>query len=922
MSDAEVKIVVNPHTDGTVSAIREVEHALHALVSPISGLRDSFLDVAEAAGVAFAIEKISEFAEKMAEIGEHAVNMAAALNMSAEQFNTLSGAMSIVGANADALVRGFRTLQSAAQTAQTTPDSRQGFAFRQLGLDVDKFAETLRTKPEEAIDVLAEKFKELGSLGGAAGPFGVILARSYPEFVKGIKDGKEGLDELKQKFKDTGAPTNDMLKNLDGLAEKIHLAGKAFENLGLVIADNLVGPLGTALDLATKLVSAITKAVGGLPGKYPGSGRDEIFPGPGEPGGGPAEDQAGKTVPIPGTHKSASENFSHFNYGNMKSGSGGWNEYGSPEAGTQAIADWVKGHFAGGQDTIEKLLNEPGKGYSPRSDNPGKDLAGDMARRTGYGANDKLNLNDPEVLAKIVRAILQQEGAPQAALATKAAGGGTGSAEGTVADKYGDYQKDKRVYDEKLKDIKDREKEEIASLEKQKEAAHGNEQEQLRIDASIKEAKKRAIAEENTLNAAMAAKYSEFSNKYRQDRASDLKADTEFMKERNKLTDKEVAEYISKKQVELKLDQEKEASDIKHAEARAKIENQTSAQLLANEDRILARHKATQDAIIADELKVSQQIKTIHDKIVAEKEQLDQKYETKRVAAADKANEQIAADARKIDDKLATDLSQTIQAALTGGKGGVLQALQNELKRVLGDALTNGLKSAFESSGIGQSLSGTFLGSLFGGSNAGAAASITTAGTTFATSVQGAGTSFVVTITGAATGQAATGQAGAAGAALSTAQGGVTAGTAMAQGGATAASELAAGAAGSAGGGIFGGILKGIVGLIPGVGPFLSGMIPKFDRGGIVSAAGGWALPSFSGMQMAGLHANEMVLPSDISQGLQGMIKGGGGGGGTTVINVSAIDGQSVAKFFRANSAALVAGVNHGQRNGSMLRQS
>ena len=90
---------------------------------------------------------------------------------------------------------------------------------------------------------------------------------------------------------------------------------------------------------------------------------------------------------------------------------------------------------------------------------------------------------------------------------------------GTVADKYGDYQKDKRVYDEKLKDIKDREKEEIASLEKQKEAAHGNEQEQLRIDASIKEAKKRAIAEENTLNAAMAAKYSEFSNKYRQDRA-------------------------------------------------------------------------------------------------------------------------------------------------------------------------------------------------------------------------------------------------------------------------------------------------------------------------------------------------------------------------------------------------------------------
>ena len=45
-------------------------------------------------------------------------------------------------------------------------------------------------------------------------------------------------------------------------------------------------------------------------------------------------------------------------------------------------------------------------------------------------------------------------------------------------------------------------------------------------------------------------------------------------------------------------------------------------------------------------------------------------------------------------------------------------------------------------------------------------------------------------------------------------------------------------------------------------------------------------------------------------------------GGGPVVVNISAIDAQSFAKFARGNSAAFVAAVNHGMRNGSPLRTS
>lgn len=77
---------------------------------------------------------------------------------------------------------------------------------------------------------------------------------------------------------------------------------------------------------------------------------------------------------------------------------------------------------------------------------------------------------------------------------------------------------------------------------------------------------------------------------------------------------------------------------------------------------------------------------------------------------------------------------------------------------------------------------------------------------------------------------------------------------------------------------------------------------------------------------LAMLHANEMVLPADISQGLQSMIATGGAGGGAAganvMFNVSAIDSQSVAKFFHSNGAVLVAAINRAMRNGSALRSA
>jgi hypothetical protein len=118
-------------------------------------------------------------------------------------------------------------------------------------------------------------------------------------------------------------------------------------------------------------------------------------------------------------------------------------------------------------------------------------------------------------------------------------------------------------------------------------------------------------------------------------------------------------------------------------------------------------------------------------------------------------------------------------------------------------------------------------------------------------------------------------------------------------------------------GGIFGGLFEGI------------GSLLAFQQGGIVpSAQGGWAVPSLGpGGVLAQLHSNEMVLPANISQGLQEMLAtprsasgSGAGGGGSVIVNISAIDSQDVKRFFHSNGNLLVAALNKATRNGSLLR--
>lgn len=135
-----------------------------------------------------------------------------------------------------------------------------------------------------------------------------------------------------------------------------------------------------------------------------------------------------------------------------------------------------------------------------------------------------------------------------------------------------------------------------------------------------------------------------------------------------------------------------------------------------------------------------------------------------------------------------------------------------------------------------------------------------------------------------------------------------------------AASTASAGTSGISAAGSAGGILGGLsnfasfLGLGSGGGAAAAGgftgtieegttalsALMAFARGGIVpSAAAGWALPSFPGMQPAMLHSREMVLPAQISEGLQNIIAQGGSGDTHLHLHSQVMDGPSIDHWFK-----------------------
>ncbi len=110
----------------------------------------------------------------------------------------------------------------------------------------------------------------------------------------------------------------------------------------------------------------------------------------------PAESKASKTGPIW---------FTHNNPGNIRSLKGGFNYYASMEDGVRGLSEWISRNGARGYDTVGKIVNR----YAPPNENDTDKYIKVVTGDTGFDRNEKLDYNNPDILEKLIRAMIRVE---------------------------------------------------------------------------------------------------------------------------------------------------------------------------------------------------------------------------------------------------------------------------------------------------------------------------------------------------------------------------------------------------------------------------------------------------------------------------------------------------------------------------------
>lgn len=118
------------------------------------------------------------------------------------------------------------------------------------------------------------------------------------------------------------------------------------------------------------------------------------------------------------------------NPGNLRTGPGSsFGRYATPLEGLTAMARNLQSYSRRGLNTIQAIITR----WAPPSENDTAGYIRDVARELGVGARDRLNLQDPETLKKLMAAIVQHEngknpysGALMSSAAAQALGGRPG----------------------------------------------------------------------------------------------------------------------------------------------------------------------------------------------------------------------------------------------------------------------------------------------------------------------------------------------------------------------------------------------------------------------------------------------------------------------------------------------------------------
>jgi hypothetical protein len=258
MADNDVSVKFGAEIGGFAAATQEVKDKITQVASTAKEFASGMKEVGEALLAAFAVEKIVQFVEKMAELGTQTERTMAVLGISAQEVGELSLVAEITGTSMQAMTMSLQRLQTNLQTA-SDPASKTGKALAAIGLA----AKDLVGIPiPDQMNKIADALSHYADGGNKTAIAMALLGRGAAGMLPAMKDGAAGLDRIREMADNAAATLSEKTTTaLVDVHEHLATFGAALTSLGASIVAFFGPVISLVVQTMTDLVSQINLAI-------------------------------------------------------------------------------------------------------------------------------------------------------------------------------------------------------------------------------------------------------------------------------------------------------------------------------------------------------------------------------------------------------------------------------------------------------------------------------------------------------------------------------------------------------------------------------------------------------------------------------------------------------------------------------------
>lgn len=261
MADTDVQVQFTAATDDLVSGVSNVKDQIDDLGKTTDDLGSHFenlKELAEAAIAALAVDKLAEFATRMADLGEQIERTSQMTGLSTEQVQQFQYAITQSGGEAAGAALLIERLErNMLQASSGTGAAAE--AFKTLGINVTDATGQIRPV-QDVLGELADKFSQAENGATKTYYAMTLMGRGGAQLIPVLNQGREGLQELNRQFDQTNAKlAPEMLEALETNAKAFHNLDTAWQGFeSHLAADTSIGEL---VNKFSQFLGIITQAV-------------------------------------------------------------------------------------------------------------------------------------------------------------------------------------------------------------------------------------------------------------------------------------------------------------------------------------------------------------------------------------------------------------------------------------------------------------------------------------------------------------------------------------------------------------------------------------------------------------------------------------------------------------------------------------